>query len=135
MSTTVKTGRGRTGSTASTRSGARAPASPKRTGTRTETGRGGGDAALRHDRSNPAGTGAAARTVARRNSTQLTLPVLGKVALPPPDELAFLAGAGLLAAAGAVDWPVAVLLAVGHVLANRRNNRVLREFGEALERA
>jgi hypothetical protein len=61
--------------------------------------------------------------------------VLGKVALPPPDELAFLAGAGLLAAAGAVDWPVAVLLGVGHVLANRRNNRVLREFGEALERA
>src|SRR5258706_14483482 len=113
MSTTVKTGRGRTGSTASTRSGARAPASPKRTGTRPETGRGWGDAALRHDRSNPAGTGAAARTVARRNSTQLTLPVLGKVALPPPDELAFLAGAGLLAAAGPVACTQPGLTAAG----------------------
>ena len=135
MSTTVKTGRGCTSNTASTRSGARAPAAPKRTGTRTEAGRGDGDAAPRHDRISPAGIGAAARKVARRNSTQLTLPVLGKVGLPPPEELAFLTGAGLLVIAGAVDWPVAVLLAVGHVLANRRHNRVLREFGEALERA
>jgi hypothetical protein len=57
------------------------------------------------------------------------------VHLPPAEELAFLAGAGVLAAVGAVEWPVALLLGVGHMLATNARNKVIREFGEALEKA
>jgi hypothetical protein len=78
---------------------------------------------------------AAADTVARRDSVRVRVPLLGQVGLPPADDLAFLAGVGVLAVVGAVEWPVAVLLGVGHALASRRRDKVLREFGEALEQA
>jgi hypothetical protein len=78
---------------------------------------------------------AAADTVARRDSVRVQVPLLGQVGLPPADDLAFLAGVGVLAVVGAVEWPVAVLLGVGHALASRRRDKVLREFGEALEQA
>jgi hypothetical protein len=66
----------------------------------------------------------------------VTLDVFGtRVELPPPDQLAFLAGVGVLAAVKVVEWPVALVLAVGHQLAHSHHGRVLREFGEALEEA
>jgi hypothetical protein len=65
----------------------------------------------------------------------VSIPLVGKVTLPPRDELAFLAGAALLATVGAVDWPVALLMGVGFTLKHRQNNRVLQDFGEALEGA
>jgi len=77
---------------------------------------------------------AAAEHAARHNELRVSLPLLGPVTLPPTEELAFLAGVGLLAVVGAVEWPVAVLLGAGHALASRRGNKLLREFGEALER-
>ena len=77
---------------------------------------------------------AAAEHAARHNELRVSLPLLGPVTLPAGDELAFLAGVGVLAVVGAVEWPVAVLLGAGHALASRRGNKLLREFGEALER-
>lgn len=74
-------------------------------------------------------------TVTARNSTILTVPVLGRVTLPPPERLAFLAGLGLLAGVGLMEWPVAVVVAVGHALSDNRRSRILRDFGEALEEA
>jgi hypothetical protein len=71
----------------------------------------------------------------RRDATRLTLPVVGAVTLPAKEELAFLAGVGLLAVAEIVEWPVALVLIVGHTLAKRRRDKVLRGFGEALEKA
>lgn len=78
---------------------------------------------------------AAADRATRRNSTEISLPVVGAVRLPAPDDLAFLGGVGVLAVVGAIEWPVAVVLGLGHALASRRGNKVVQEFGEALERA
>jgi hypothetical protein len=91
-----------------------------------------GAGAVRNDRIR-SDIGKAARAVTRRDSTVVSLPLLGRVTLPPQDELAFLAGAVLLTAIGAVEWPVAVLMGVGFTLKRRQNNRVLQNFGEALE--
>jgi hypothetical protein len=65
-----------------------------------------------------------------------TLNVLGlHVKLPPPEQLAFLAGVGLLAALEIIEWPVALVLALGHGLVLGHHGRVLRGFGTALEEA
>ena len=78
---------------------------------------------------------AAADQATRRNSTEVWLPLVGTVKLPAPEELAFLGGVGVLAVVGAIEWPVAVVLGAGHALATNRRNKVVREFGEALEEA
>lgn len=77
----------------------------------------------------------AAEKARKTSRTRVTVPMVGHVDLPPADELAYMAGIGALAVVGAVEWPVAVVLGAGHALANRRRNKLLREFGEALERA
>ena len=77
----------------------------------------------------------AMREATRRDAVQVTLPFLGEVSLPAKEELAFLAGVGLLAAVDVVEWPVALLLVAGHALAKRRRDKVLKGFGEALEQA
>ena len=80
-----------------------------------------------------AATGAAERAVSRHS---VTFDVFGtRVELLPPEQLAFLAGVGVLAALEIVEWPVALVLAIGHQLAHSHHGRVLREFGEALEEA
>jgi hypothetical protein len=77
---------------------------------------------------------AAADLVRSRNS--VTVHVAGRRwALPPTDQLAFLAGLGLLAALDIIDWPVVLAIAAGHEIARSRHSKVLREFGEALEEA
>ncbi|WKX10948.1 hypothetical protein [Streptomyces sp. NL15-2K] len=76
---------------------------------------------------------AAERAVAHHT---VTLDVLGtRLELLPPEQLAFLAGVGVLAAFEIIEWPMAMVLAVGHQLAHSHHGRVLREFGEALEEA
>jgi hypothetical protein len=76
---------------------------------------------------------AAADRAERRGNLRLRLPVIGDVGLPSLDEVAFLGGVVVLAGIGIVDWPVAVLIAVGHRLATNARFRSLRQFGEALE--
>jgi hypothetical protein len=78
---------------------------------------------------------AAAEKAARTSRTRVTIPMIGRVDLPPADELAFMAGIGALVVVGAVEWPLAIVLGAGHALTNRRRNKLLQEFGEALERA
>jgi hypothetical protein len=86
-------------------------------------------------------SGADAKTpsaAAERSVTHhtVTLDVFGaRLELPPPEQLAFLAGVGVLAALEIIEWPVALVVAVGHQLAHSHHGRVLREFGEALEEA
>jgi hypothetical protein len=63
----------------------------------------------------------------------LHLPVVGDVGLPPVSEVAFYGGVVVLAAVGLVEWPVAILLGVGHQLATNSHFKSLREFGQALE--
>ena len=55
------------------------------------------------------------------------------VDVPPLDRLAFYAGLTAAVGFGLVEWPVAVLTAVGHGLSENRRNRTLRALGEALD--
>jgi hypothetical protein len=78
----------------------------------------------------------AASEVLDKHTMLFTLPAgLGTVRLPAPQELAFYGGITALAAFGIVDWPVVLLIGIGHLLAEDRRRRVLVEFGEALSEA
>jgi hypothetical protein len=77
----------------------------------------------------------AAERAVQRNSLQVRLPIAGEVQLPAPDEIAYIGGVAVLAMVGMLEWPVAILLGVGHGLAGLRHRKLLRSFGEALEEA
>lgn len=77
----------------------------------------------------------AADRALRRNSIRLSLPIVGELCLPAGEQVVFIGGVGVLAVVGLLEWPVALLLGVGHTLAMSRNNKVVHAFGEALEAA
>ena len=56
-----------------------------------------------------------------------------EVTLPPPNKLAFYAGLAAAAALGVVDWPIALVTALGHLLSDDQHNRTLHALGEALD--
>jgi hypothetical protein len=60
---------------------------------------------------------------------------IGPVRVPSPDRMAFYGGIAALALLGVVDWPVALVIGIGHVLADDRRHRLLADFGEALGEA
>jgi hypothetical protein len=68
-------------------------------------------------------------------SFAVDLPMLGRVRLPRPQQLAYFGALGLLAVTEIIEWPIALVLAAGHVLAENQHNRVAQELGEALEDA
>lgn len=75
----------------------------------------------------------AAARVIDQHSLTVTLPDgLGTLRLPEPERLAFYGGIAALAAFGILDWPVAVVLGIGHLLADDHHHKVLSEFGEAM---
>jgi hypothetical protein len=49
--------------------------------------------------------------------------------------LAWYAGLTLVAALELIDWPVAIVVAVGHELAHRARTRALRELAEGIQAA
>jgi len=62
------------------------------------------------------------------------LPGLGlHVPLPERDQLPWIAGVMVAAALDLIDWPVAVLLAVGHAVAAQSRNEAIRELAEGIE--
>jgi xanthosine utilization system XapX-like protein len=65
----------------------------------------------------------------------VNVPVVGRVRIPRPEQLAYFGALGVLAAVEIIDWPIALVIAAGHVLANNEHNRVAQEVGEALEDA
>ena len=69
------------------------------------------------------------------NYPKVTIPFLGDMHLPPPQQLAWLGGLATLAVVGVLEWPVAAAIGIGHVLAQQHHLQVLRDFGEALEEA
>ncbi len=50
-------------------------------------------------------------------------------------DLAFMAGLGALVVVEVLEWPVALVLGVGKVLADQKHNRVLAVLGEGLDKA
>jgi hypothetical protein len=77
----------------------------------------------------------AARQVSARHDLQINLPGLGTIDLGPPDQLVYLAGIATLAALEIIDWPLAVVIAAGHLLTDQRSSKTMHAFGEALEQA
>jgi hypothetical protein len=72
----------------------------------------------------------------RRGQTlTVELPGLGRINIPHPEELAYCGGLAVLAALDIIEWPVAVVIAVGHILASDSQDRFAQELGEALEEA
>ena len=61
------------------------------------------------------------------------LPVVGSVEIPRPEQLAYFGGLAALAALDLIEWPVALVIAAGHLLASNHRNRILEELGEAIE--
>jgi hypothetical protein len=48
-------------------------------------------------------------------------------------RLAWYAGLALMAALEIIDWPVALVIAVGHEIAHRARSQALRELAEGVE--
>lgn len=76
---------------------------------------------------------AAADQAVSSQSPSLRLPALGRVSLPPGKHLAWYVGVGALAVAEVIEWPVALVLALGKALADNRSSQTIQEFGEALD--
>jgi hypothetical protein len=77
----------------------------------------------------------AVQRVRHAQSFSLDLPIVGRVRIPRPEQLAFYGALGALAAIEMIEWPVALTLAVGHALLQNEHSRVAHEIGEALEEA
>ncbi|MGH3560230.1 MAG: hypothetical protein ACRDTN_00040 [Mycobacterium sp.] len=71
--------------------------------------------------------------IRKGESFAVDLPVVGRVTVPPPEQLAYYGGLAMLAVFDIIDWPVAVAVAAGHLLASSQHNQLLEQFGEALE--
>jgi hypothetical protein len=65
----------------------------------------------------------------------VNVPVVGRVKIPPPQHLAYYGALGVLAAVELIDWPIALVVAAGHVMAEQHHNRFAEQVGEALEQA
>jgi hypothetical protein len=63
----------------------------------------------------------------------INLPLVGQVEIPRPEQLAYYGGVAALAAFELIDWPVALVIAAGHLMASNHHNRLLEELGEAME--
>ena len=64
----------------------------------------------------------ASKLVQRAEKFSIRLPLVGRVAVPPPDQLAFYGVVGGLAALGLIDWPVAIAIGVGQAVVARHFN-------------
>lgn len=73
--------------------------------------------------------------VRQARTFSLELPVVGQVSIPRPEQLAFYGALGALAAVEIIEWPVALVLAVGHALMQNEHSRVAQEIGQAMEDA
>jgi hypothetical protein len=65
----------------------------------------------------------------------VNVPVVGQLEIPRPEQLAYYGGLAALAAFELIDWPVALVIAAGHLLAANHHNKLLEELGEAMEEA
>ena len=63
------------------------------------------------------------------------LPIVGRVRIPRPEQLAYYGALAALAAVEIIDWPIALAIGAGHALAEQHHSRVAQELGEALEDA
>lgn len=77
----------------------------------------------------------AADRVRDAETVGVTLPVLGRIRIPRPEQLVFYGTLAGLAALDIIDWPIALAIGAGHALASNHHSKVVAELGEALEEA
>jgi hypothetical protein len=71
-----------------------------------------------------------------KHTVSLMLPEgMGTLRLPEPQRLAYYGGLAALGLFGVLDWPIVMVLGVGHLLAERHHHQCLHDFGEALAEA
>ena len=71
-----------------------------------------------------------------KETISLDLPEpIGTVRLPSPQRLAFYGGIAALGVFGIVDWPVVLVIGIGHLWADDHHHQLLANFGEALAEA
>jgi hypothetical protein len=75
----------------------------------------------------------AVKHIREGESFAVNLPSVGKVDIPRPEQIAYYGGLAALAALEIIDWPVAVVIVAGHVLASNHRSKILEELGEAME--
>jgi hypothetical protein len=75
----------------------------------------------------------AVNQIREAESFAVNLPIVGKVDIPRPEQIAYYGGLAALAALEIIDWPVAVVIVAGHVLATNHRSKILEELGEAME--
>ncbi|MEU4541096.1 hypothetical protein AB0G15_40300 [Streptosporangium sp. NPDC023825] len=75
------------------------------------------------------------RAKEERLPPHIDVPVIGTLTLPPPDRLVFYGVLGALGAFGVIEWPVVLVVGVGHYLSEQRVFPALREAGLAAETA
>lgn len=75
----------------------------------------------------------ASTQVKRAEKFSVRIPVVGKVSIPPPDQIAFIGALGLLAAVELIDWPVALAVGVGQVVVARHLEEQRLKAGETVE--
>ena len=78
----------------------------------------------------------ASRKVAQGKKYSVDLPILGRVMVPPPEQLAIYAALGGLAVLELIDWPVALAMGVGSALVSRHLSELEAreaELAEAIE--
>ncbi|MGN9803260.1 hypothetical protein [Micromonospora sp. L32] len=71
----------------------------------------------------------------RAYTRRVQVPMMGEMAVPPPDKLAYYAGLGVLAALQVIEWPLALVVTAGHVLADQHMSGLAKGLGEALQSA
>ncbi|MCV7315949.1 hypothetical protein H7J77_10400 [Mycolicibacillus parakoreensis] len=77
----------------------------------------------------------AVQQIREGESFALNLPGVGEVQIPPPEQIAYYGGLAALAALDLIEWPVAVVIAAGHIMASNQRSRLLEELGKAIEDA
>ena len=75
----------------------------------------------------------AAERVRDAETMVVTLPVVGRVRVPRPEQLVYYGALAGLAALEIIDWPIALVIGAGHALAANTHSKVAQELGEALE--
>lgn len=67
-------------------------------------------------------------------SPHVTLPLIGlRIDLPRPERLAWYAGLGVMAAFELVDWELALVIGLGHLIADNAHNKTIAELASGAE--
>jgi len=69
-----------------------------------------------------------------RPPRQVTLPVIGfRIQVPEPQRIAWYAGLGLMAAFELVDWELALVIGIGHLIADNVRSPAVANLAEGVE--